>query len=109
MGFLFRKQLRLGRFFSLNLSKSGVGLSIGPPGAKVSINPKRARMQVGIPGTGIGYRRDVSLPQEGGEPSAPTRRHGRAWLIVGLLALGFLIYLLSGCASAQQGFGGLGQ
>lgn len=109
MGFLFRKQLRLGKFLSLNLSKSGVGLSVGPPGAKVSLNPKRARVQVGIPGTGLGYRKDMSMPQEGEEPSTPTRRHGRAWLIVGLLVLAFLIYLLSGCEFAQQGFGRLGQ
>ncbi|MDE2058882.1 MAG: DUF4236 domain-containing protein [candidate division NC10 bacterium] len=102
MGFLFRKRLRLGKFLSLNLSKSGLGLSVGPPGAKLSVNPKRARIQVGIPGTGLGYRRDVSMPQEGGEPSIPTRRHGRAWLIMGLLvALMFLVYLLSGCGFAQ--------
>jgi hypothetical protein len=61
MGLLFRKRLRLGKFLSINLSKSGVGLSVGPPGAKLSLNPRRARMQIGIPGTGIGYRRDVSL------------------------------------------------
>ena len=101
MGFLFRKRLRLGKFLSLNVSKSGLGLSVGPPGAKFSVNPKRARVQLGIPGTGLGYRRDVSLPQEGGEPSAPTHRHAGTWLIVGLLALAFLIYLLAGCGFAQ--------
>ncbi|MDE2058749.1 MAG: DUF4236 domain-containing protein [candidate division NC10 bacterium] len=100
MGLLFRKRLRLGKFLSLNVSKSGLGLSVGPPGAKVSLNPKRARLQVGIPGTGLGYRRDVSMPKEGGESSAPTRRHTGAWLIVGSLALAILIYLLSGCGFA---------
>jgi hypothetical protein len=101
MGLLFRKRLRLSKWLSLNVSKSGLGLSVGPPGAKLSVNPKRARMQIGIPGTGIGYRRDVSMPQEGGEPSIPTRRHTRVWLIVGLVALVSLIYLLSGCGFAQ--------
>lgn len=100
MGFLFRKRLRLSKWLSLNVSKSGLGLSVGPPGAKLSLNPKRARVQVGIPGTGIGYRRDVSMPQEGGEPSTPTRRHTHAWLIVGLLlALLLVIALLSSCTS----------
>lgn len=56
---------------------------------------------MGIPGTGLGYRRDVSMPQEGGEPSTPTRRHGGAWLIVGLLALALLAYLLAGCGFAE--------
>lgn len=94
MGFLFRKQLRLGRFFSLNLSKSGLGLSVGPPGAKVSVNRKRARMQVGIPGTGIGYRKDMSLPQS--EPDArPTSL--RPWLIVAaILGLLLLAWLFAG-------------
>lgn len=100
MGLLFRKRFRLSKWLSLNVSKSGLGLSVGPPGAKLSLNPKRARMQLGIPGTGLGYRRDVSLPQEG-EPPTPTCRHTGAWLIVGLLALVFLIYLLSGCGFAQ--------
>lgn len=90
----------ISKWLSLNVSKSGLGLSVAPPGAKLSVNPKRARMQVRIPGTGIGYRRDVSMPQEG-EPSTPMRHHTRAWLIVGLLALAFLIYLLSGCGFAQ--------
>ena len=101
MGVLFRKRLRLSKWLSLNVSKSGLGLSVGPSGAKLSVNPKRARVQIGIPGTGIGYRRDVSMPQEGGEQPVPTRRHAGAWLIVGLLALAFLIYLLSGCGFAQ--------
>src|SRR5574337_797208 len=100
MGLLFRKRLRLSKWLSLNVSKSGLGLSVGPPGAKLSVNPKRARMQIGIPGTGIGYRRDVSIPQEGGEPFIPARRHTRVWLIVGLVALVFLMYLLFACGFA---------
>ena len=99
MGFLIRRHLRLSKWLSLNLSKSGVGLSLGRPGAKLSVNPKRARVQLGIPGTGIGYRRDVSLSQQQ-EPTSPTRRHSGVWVLVGLVLLGLLVvFLFSGCAA----------
>ena len=42
---------------SLNLSKSGIGLSVGKKGASVSIEPDGDIMgNVGIPGTGLSYR-----------------------------------------------------
>jgi len=86
MGILIRKRFRLSKWLSLNLSKSGVGLSVGPPGAKLSMNPRRARVQLGIPGTGLGYRKDMSLAQD---PTAtPTRR---SWPWVWLLLIGLLV------------------
>ena len=103
MGLLYRKRFRLSKWLSLNLSKSGLGLSVGPPGAKLSMNQKRARMQLGIPGTGVGYRREVSMPRvpDALPVSAPTpsRHHWGLWLlaVVGLL----LVYLLSGCGFAE--------
>ena len=107
MGLLFRKRLRLGKFLSINLSKSGVGLSIGPPGAKLSLNPKRARMQVGIPGTGIGYRKDISLtpphesspagrpvPADEHEDTPPAPHVSVSWLLLGMLVVGLLLGLM---------------
>lgn len=39
MGWSFRKSFKLGRFFRLNLSsRSGIGLSTGVKGARVSVN-----------------------------------------------------------------------
>ena len=103
MGLLFRKQLRLSKWLSLNLSKSGVGLSLGPPGAKLSVNPKRARVQLGIPGTGIGYRKDMSLSQE---PTAPSVRRSWRWgwlLLIGAL---LVVWWLSGCVATPAGYVG---
>ena len=111
MGNLFRKRIGLGKFFALNLSKSGIGLSIGPRGAKFSINPKRARVQLGIPGTGIGYRQDYSVggqPGGGQEVQAASagpdtavchpKSHRLAWVTVWLLlAVALAAMLLSGC------------
>ena len=55
MGFRFRKSIGKGAF-RLNLSKSGVGFSLGGKGARITKTAKgTTRSTVGIPGTGIGY------------------------------------------------------
>ena len=58
MGFRFRKSINLGPF-RLNLSKSGIGYSVGTKGFRVT---KKAtggtRTTASIPGTGISYTKD---------------------------------------------------
>lgn len=55
MGLRFRKTIKLGPI-NINLSKSGVGVSAGVPGARVSKTAKgTTRTTLGIPGTGISY------------------------------------------------------
>lgn len=62
MGLTFRKSIRIMKGVNLNLSKSGVGLSVGTRGARFSINSKgEGNASVGIPGTGVYYRKRVSL------------------------------------------------
>jgi Protein of unknown function (DUF4236) len=39
----------------LNISKSGVGVSIGPPGCTVSIGPRGVRQTLGVPGSGVSW------------------------------------------------------
>jgi hypothetical protein len=56
MGLRIRKSIKLGKHLKLNLSKSGVSVSGGIKGARVSINTKGVvRKSVGIPGTGVYY------------------------------------------------------
>lgn len=56
MGLRFRRSINLGHGLRLNFGKSGVGLSAGVKGARVSINSNgRKTTSVGIPGTGISY------------------------------------------------------
>ena len=56
MGLNFRKSIKICKGVSLNLSKSGVGLSVGTKGARASINTSgRSSVRVGIPGTGLSY------------------------------------------------------
>lgn len=55
MGFKFRKSMKMGPV-RVNLSKSGVGYSVGGKGARITRTAKgKTRVSAGIPGTGISY------------------------------------------------------
>ena len=57
MGFFrFRKSIPLGKFFRINLSKTGTSLSAGRPGATVNVRKDRVDGTVGIPGSGLSYK-----------------------------------------------------
>lgn len=56
MGWYFRKSVNLGPF-RVNLSRSGVGYSVGTRGFRVGRSATgRTYTSAGIPGTGLGYR-----------------------------------------------------
>lgn len=56
MGLRFRKSVRIGKYFRINISKSGIGYSFGVPGARITHSANgRVTTTVGIPGTGISY------------------------------------------------------
>lgn len=62
MGISFRKSIKLFNGVNLNLSKSGAGISFGPRGARFSVNTSgKANATLGIPGTGVSYRKSISL------------------------------------------------
>lgn len=55
MGFRYRKSVNLGPF-RLNMSKSGVGYSVGGRGFRTGVRANgRKYTSVGIPGTGMSY------------------------------------------------------
>ena len=57
MGFYYRKSVNLGPF-RVNLSKSGVGYSVGGRGFRVGTTSRgRKYTSFSIPGTGVGYRK----------------------------------------------------
>ena len=59
MGWSFRKSARLGPF-RVNLSKSGVGYSVGGRGFRVGTNAKGQRYSTfSIPGTGLRYQKNL--------------------------------------------------
>ncbi len=58
MGWSFRKSVGLGPF-RVNVSKSGVGYSVGGRGFRVGTNAKGRRYTTfSIPGTGLSYRKN---------------------------------------------------
>lgn len=57
MGWYFRRSLGLGPF-RLNLSKRGLGWSVGGRGFRKGVDARgRRTTHASIPGTGIGYRK----------------------------------------------------
>lgn len=61
MGLRFRKSIKLGCGVRINLSKSGIGYSIGGRGFRTTVNPKgRITNTVSAPGTGLSYRTSFS-------------------------------------------------
>ncbi|MEY3142235.1 MAG: hypothetical protein RLY21_728 [Planctomycetota bacterium] len=57
MGWYFRRSIGLGPF-RLNLSKSGLGWSVGGRGFRTGVDARgRRTTHASIPGTGIGYRK----------------------------------------------------
>lgn len=57
MGWYFRRSIGLGPF-RVNLSKSGLGWSVGGRGFRTGVDARgRRTTQASIPGTGVGYRK----------------------------------------------------
>lgn len=79
MGIRFRKSIKLGGGTKLNLSKSGVGISTGVKGFRVSKNTSgRSRVTASLPGTGLSYTKEYGSSGSFGNKRsalAPRRSH----------------------------------
>lgn len=78
MGWRFRKTIPvLSKFLRLNVSKSGVSVSAGVPGATVNVNENGVMGTVGVPGTGLSYRTARTGPSKEpantSQPSVPEK------------------------------------
>ena len=100
MGFNFRKSINLGLGARLNLSKSGLGASVGVKGARMGVGPKGTRVTGSIPGTGMYYTKNTGLKKENQlDSQVETIKKGSLkFLFIILLALGFLINSFSNIA-----------
>jgi hypothetical protein len=57
MGFRFQRRIRIAPGVRLNLSKSGIGASVGHTGLRLGMDAKRRKyFSLGLPGTGLSYR-----------------------------------------------------
>lgn len=71
MGFRFRRSMSLGRLVRINISKKGIGASVGVPGFRVSLGADgKLRQTIGIPGTGLSHTEVLDGPA----PKASARR-----------------------------------
>lgn len=73
MGLRFRRRVTIFPGFHLNVSKSGIGASVGPRGAKIGLGPRGVHGSLGLPGSGLHFRKDKSwgaLKREMGESGA---------------------------------------
>jgi tetratricopeptide (TPR) repeat protein len=62
MSFRYRKSISLGMGTRLNISKTGIGISAGLPGARTSVHSSgRRTTSVGVPGTGMYFRKDTRI------------------------------------------------
>jgi tetratricopeptide (TPR) repeat protein len=74
MSFRLYRRVNLGGGVHLNISKTGVGLSAGIPGARYSVHSSgRTVKTVGLPGTGLYYRKD-SYAKKGRPTASRTSR-----------------------------------
>ncbi|GMA52006.1 hypothetical protein GCM10025857_68290 [Alicyclobacillus contaminans] len=64
MGWVFRKCIRIGKMFRINISKRGVGYSVGLGGVRYSKGPSGKRVRVTFPGTGVYYEERLSGPKQ---------------------------------------------
>lgn len=79
MGMKFRKSINLGGGTRLNVSRSGVGVSTGVKGFRVSTNTSgRSRVTASLPGSGLSYTKEYgSSGSSGNSQSAPAHHsHG---------------------------------
>lgn len=61
MGLQFRKRIKICKGVNLNITKSGVGISVGTRGARYSMHSSgRRTATVGIPGTGLYYTKNLA-------------------------------------------------
>lgn len=65
----FRKSISLGGMGKVNISKSGLSMSVGTRGASATFGKKGTYVNYGIPGTGIYNRQKVG----GGSSSRSSR------------------------------------
>lgn len=95
MGLRFRKSISLGKFFRLNLSKSGVSLGVGPRGLNVNLGSRGIRKTVGLPGTGLYYQETSSWQQSTpADSSVSTGTANDTGSIGGVIFVGFIVFVV---------------
>jgi len=98
MSFRFQRRIKILPGLRLNVSKTGISLTVGTRGASVNARDGKLTGNVGLPGTGLSYRKRLDLsdsdptiqdPQTPHQPSSTP-----SWLLLAIvLAIGIFIGL----------------
>jgi hypothetical protein len=71
MGLRFQRRIRVFPGLRLNLSRSGIGVSVGGRGAHVGITARgQTYTSIGLPGSGLSWREYHTPHHPAGHPSA---------------------------------------
>jgi hypothetical protein len=88
MGFRFQRRVRIAPGVRLNLSKSGIGASVGRTGLRLGLDAKRRKyFSVSLPGTGLSHRTFF------GRPVTPETLKKVAYVAIAVLIIGALAFL----------------
>ena len=94
MGLRFQKRIKILPGLRLNVSKTGISWTAGTRGASVTARDGKLTGNVGVPGTGLSYRKRLDLPDTGREEPAVTEPTNRtAWLLIIVFVVGVLVGL----------------
>jgi hypothetical protein len=86
MGLNIRRSIKIGKNTRLNITKSGVGVSTGVKGARMSIGPRGTRETISIPGTGIYYTKQQGRKSQA-LPSAKPKKPASVYVISAICGL----------------------
>lgn len=109
MGLIFRRSIKILPGLKVNVGKKGTSVTVGARGAHVTYGKGRKTASVGVPGTGVYYRKTISTKEKtsvnaaySGQQQLPqrTKAENQTWGFV-FLAIGIVILLLAFLASLQ--------
>ncbi|MGL5277900.1 MAG: DUF4236 domain-containing protein, partial [Cetobacterium sp.] len=81
----------------INLSKSGIGASVGVKGARIGTGPRGTRVTGSLPGTGLYYSKNIGKTSTTKQVTSENKS-GLKFLFLILLSLGIPINLFSNLA-----------
>jgi hypothetical protein len=71
MGLRFHHRISLLPGVHINLGLNGASLNLGVPGANITVGPHELAGTLGIPGTGLSWRKTIGAPHRNTHPSVP--------------------------------------
>lgn len=95
MSFRFQRRIKILPGLRLNVSKTGISWTVGTRGASVTARDGKFTGNVGVPGTGLSYRKRLDLPDTGREEPAVTEPSNRTGM---LLIVVFVVGVIFGLA-----------